>query len=221
MEICRIHLPVAGALSPIFTVVTPTCYHAAQWLQLGTEPSLAAMVFETNQRPRTAGEVALDRDVIHEAAGSADRVEVEGLDAGQPGADEGLIVVTEQLIAGADRQHHDIGLNRLAQALRLIPNILRGDVHLFILATVEEDQVEGTEVGNCFHPDLGHLGPDVAPRTALLDGDQISAVAGHAQQRRVQVANAQCPGLGHFYSSQNGATQPRCTMARRSSCVGV
>src|SRR5207245_3058968 len=138
---------------------------------------------------------------IHEAAGSADRVKVEGLDAGQPGADEGLIVVTEQLIAGADRQHHDTGLNRLAQSLRLIPNILRGDVHLFILSTVEEDQVKSTEVGNCFHPDLGHLGPDVTPRTALLDGDQISAVAGPAHQPTVQLANAQWPGLGNFYSS--------------------
>ena len=127
--------------------------------------------------------------------------------------------MAQELQSGTHRQDHDTRIRGIAEDRGLGPEIRGDDCHLDILPAVEQDDVEGGQVGALAEPDRDNFGGDPAPGRPALERHQVAAVARHVEQRGVEVRQAERPvELDH--ACQNLPTQPRRRISSRSSMVG-
>src|SRR5581483_10747524 len=100
---------------------------------------------------------------------------------------ERLVIVPQELIARADAEKHDIGFGSLTQRIRFALDILRGNLHLAVRATVKEDQIVFGKIGSLFDINGLNFCRDPAPLTTFLDRKKIAPISRDAHQCRVEM----------------------------------
>src|SRR5712691_4592961 len=102
-------------LEAVFAVVARAPQNPAERPEAGAKIGLAAVVFEAHQGRRGQPQVAgLDHDVADVAARSRYGVQVDQPQSRQFLAVGGHVVLTQELVPSADRQHHGPAVDRLA-----------------------------------------------------------------------------------------------------------
>src|SRR5690348_8222644 len=213
------HAALHRALGPVRAVVAVAQQNLARRSRVGAEVGAAAVVLEPDER--AGGEMQrlarLDDDVADEALLARLRGHVEQADAVEPLAVGRLVVVAEQLVAAADREHLGAVLDRRLQMLLLVLAQVVVDQRLFaVLAAAEEEDI-----------DVLHL---VAGRAALkLDDARLEPMPLRAAQEREDVAAVAVdvhqvwvqPADRELHVSQYGCAHPRRTSSARRSSIAV
>ena len=191
VEVGREHVSGPGPLQAVTAVVARPRDHSTEGLAARPELRQAGVVLEAHDRLRYAVDRDLAGGVLHESLRAASRLQVE--DAGSEHLLAGVrdVAVTQQLQPGAHGEDHHAVRHGVTERRRLAGEVLGSNRHLDVLPAVEQDDVERPEVRRLGFLDGHNLDRDAPPLRPALYGDEIAAVAGHVQQRRIQMGDAQ------------------------------
>src|SRR5919202_2452075 len=136
-------MAIDRAFGTILAVVAESLHDLSQRPDTGAEIGTAAVVLETDQAHAAilAGR-PVDDDVADQAPVAPDGVDIQHANAGQLLAGMCQEIMSQQLVATADRQDHEAILDRGSQARSLPLDKILGNQRLAaILATSEERQI--------------------------------------------------------------------------------
>ena len=192
VQVGGVHLQIAGPFGAVLAVVAGSGDDPPERPRAGAEVGAAAVVLEAHHAGGLTclAEVAGHGDVTHEPGAATFGDRVKHPYSGDWRRADGGVVLAEKLVAGAHGEHDGAGLDRLAQRPGLRLQVAGRHPHLAVLAAVQQDQVKIGEVGGFPDVGIGDAGPDPPPGTAPGHGEQVAAVPGHAEQPRVQMADA-------------------------------
>ena len=180
-----------GALQAVLAVVAGAGDDPPECLAAGPKLRQPGVVFEAHDRLRGAVDRHLAGGVLHEPLRTAARLEVENSGPDHLLARVRYVAVAQQLQSRAHGKDQDALVDGLAQRRSLLREVFGRDRHLDVLAAVEQHHVELAEVGRLALLDGRDLDGDAPPLRAPGNGDEISAVPSHVQQRRVQVGDSE------------------------------
>jgi hypothetical protein len=151
------------------------------------------VVFETDQRGGSqALDLRVDNDVSDEPFLAGLGFHVNEADAGETLALGGLIVVAEELVAAADREHRGArGHSSLEWRLFVLEKVLVHQRLLPVLSTSEEEDVHVLHVFGGAASELQQLCVVVAPLRALEQGEDVAAIAIDVHQVGIEPTNGE------------------------------
>jgi hypothetical protein len=129
------------------------------------------------------------------------------------------VVVAEQLVAAADREHRHPGGDGALQRAALVLGEVGEDAALVaVLPAPHEEEVAGLEVGRA-GLDGHHLDVDPPPLGAAAQAADVPGVAVDGHGVGIEVAESQ--RTAHRSRSQNALTAPARWATARSSSIAV
>src|SRR5205823_3509862 len=174
VEIATDHFSLYRALGLVFAVVAVSGDDRSERLRAGAEVRPPGVVLEPDER--SVGRI--HQQIAHEALPAGASGHVENAQPWYRGADLRHVLVSEELIAAADREDRGAALDGLPQARAVLAHqIGADDVLPLILAAAEEPHVGPQWVGPFANGVGPHLDADPAPFRALGERDDVAAVA--------------------------------------------
>src|SRR5439155_994119 len=215
VEIATDHFSLYRALGLVFAVVAVSGDDRSERLRAGAEVRPPRVVLEPNER--SVGRI--HQQIAHEALPAGASGHVENAQPWYRGADLRHVLVSEELIAAADREDRGAALDGLPQARAVLAHqIGADDVLPLILAAAEEPHVRPLRVGPLANGVGAHLDADAPPFRALGERDDVAAVAVDVHQVGIEVRD---PQIHEGQSSQNGTVAPARARTARSACIAV
>src|SRR5437867_4391607 len=173
------------------------------------------MVFKTDELTIRR----VHEEVADEALSPSPRRHVEDADAGDRGSDLRHVLMSEELVTAADREHRGAPFDRFPQPSAVLCREVRADDVLpLVLTPAEEPYVRPLGLGPLADRVRSHLNLDAAPLRALRERDDIAAVSVDVHEVGIEVRDAQ---VHQAQSSQNGTAAPARWSTARSACMAV